>query len=90
MFTESKWITCDYLLFFPSLLSFFSTPWEVMTSKPRLVDEYFSALAGTEKLCSGKAAAQVDGPEGHLAQRSENSSWSAQANTHGKAFTRAE
>lgn len=51
------------------------------------MDDHFSALAGTERLCLGKAAAQVDGPEGHSAQRGENSSWSARANTHRKAFT---
>lgn len=51
------------------------------------MDDYFSALAGTERCCLGKAAAQVDSPEGHFAQRGGNSSWSAETNIHRKGFT---
>lgn len=62
-----------------------------MTSKPGgLVNDYFSTLAGTERLCLGMAAAQVGSPEGHLAHSSKNSSWIAEANTHGKAFAQAQ
>lgn len=77
VFTESP------LIIFPlSCFPFYSTPWEVMTFNPRLVDDYSSALAGTEKLCLGKAATQMDSPEGHLAQRSKNSNVGLHRPTH--------